>query len=344
MGNARLPPGQQLAAPGKWPLVGERLPERSSDNWSVSVTGCVHTPRTYSLAELSRLPQADCAIDIHCVTRWSMLGARFSGVLLDRLIAEAQPTKEARYINWVADSPRRHATSMPLDEALALGTLVALTYEGAPLPSEHGGPVRCIVPRRYFYKSVKWLIGLELLAEDRLGYWEGTAGYHNHADPWREERFIASQISRQEAATILARRDISGRELLGLDAAQRELRGLQAQRAVLRNASFVEAQLAQACFDGANLSNARFVDACLRNASFVGADLEGADFTGADLRGARFDGASLFGASFVTAGVDGSRRESRFDADTHIAVAALEMLMPGQAEFVREQLALREKS
>jgi uncharacterized protein YjbI with pentapeptide repeats len=216
-----------------------------------------------------------------------------------------------------------------------LGTLIALNCHGRPISAEHGGPVRSVVPHRYFYKSVKWLTAIEVLAEDRLGYWEGTAGYHNHADPWREERFIAASVSKQEAARILTGRDIADRELLSLDGSHRDLTGLSARRALLRNADFTGTVLDGACFDGANLSNARFVDARLCGASLRGADLEGAQFAGADLSGADLRGASLFGATFVDWLPDGSIRAARCDAGTRIEVAGIEGLMPRQADFVR---------
>jgi DMSO/TMAO reductase YedYZ molybdopterin-dependent catalytic subunit len=334
-----LPPGQQLAGPGKWPVVGERQPGPVEGPWRLAVTGLVAAPRTWTLDELRRCPQVDRVVDVHCVTRWTMLDVPFGGVPLRCLFEQVAPQADARFVSFVAGSLRHHSTTLSLSDVLQLDPLIALTFHGQPLPAVHGGPVRSVVPGRYFYKSVKWLIRVELLAEDRLGFWEGTAGYHNHADPWREERFIASSISQRAAASILARRDVSGLELLGLDGSRRELTGWCARGAVLRNADFTAARLDEACFDGANLSNARFRDADLRGASLVGADLEGADFLGADLRGADLRQASLLGASFAAVTEDGISRAARFDARTRLDPAAIEDLMPAQAEFVRRQLA-----
>jgi hypothetical protein len=212
-----------------------------------------------------------------------------------------------------------------------------LDCEGQPLAAEHGGPVRVVVPGRYFYKSLKWLAGIELLAEDRLGYWESTAGYHNQADPWREERYIAPGLTKQEVAAVLASRDWSGRDLLSIDAGGRELRGLVAERALLRNANFRRCDLRDAVFREANLSNAHFQNADLRGANFAGADCEGANFNGADLRGADFSGASLFGASFCSE-ADPGERAAHLDGTTRIDTAAIEQLTPRQQEFVRRML------
>lgn len=173
--------------------------------------GRVARPRSWTVDELRGMPAAERVIDIHCVTRWSMTGTAWRGVPLTSLLAMAEPAPDARFISFVAHSPRRHSTSLLLDDAYRLAPLVAWEWQGAPIPGPHGGPLRVIVPDRYFYKSVKWLIEIELLAEDRLGYWEGAAGYHNEADPWREQRFVAPDITRTEAARILAERDLSGR-------------------------------------------------------------------------------------------------------------------------------------
>ena len=214
-----------------------------------------------------------------------------------------------------------------------------MAYEsnGNPLPVDHGGPLRLIVPGRYFYKSLKWLERIELLAEDRLGYWEAESGYHNTADPWREERYMAPALDKQEAARLLAKRDFSGRNLRSIAAAGMDLAGLSARGALLRDADFSRANLRGACFDGANLSNARLVGADLRGATFLGADVEGADFTGADLRGADLTGASLFGATFC----DESAVPpcgATIDATLRVAPDQLDALTPPQAAFLRAAL------
>jgi DMSO/TMAO reductase YedYZ molybdopterin-dependent catalytic subunit len=299
--SVTLPPNQHLAAPGKWPVVGEKAPRASDAPWTVTITGFVRAPVTLLVAEIDAMPRVERAIDIHCVTRWSKPGVVFGGVLLADLLARCGPLPDARFISFVARSDRNHSTSLPLADALALGMLIALTADGVPLALEHGGPIRTVVPGRYFYKSLKWLERIDLLAEDRLGYWEAEAGYHNGADPWREERYIAPDAPRHVVEKALRTRDFSGLDLRGIDARGRDLTGLIARGAKLRDAHFEEAILIDADFSGANLSNAHLQGADLRGASFYSADVEGAHFDGADVTGTDFTGASLFGATFAGA-------------------------------------------
>jgi DMSO/TMAO reductase YedYZ molybdopterin-dependent catalytic subunit len=336
----KLPPGQQLAARGKWPLVGERAPAGETNDvrlarWTVEVGGLVERPRSFRREELRAIGMREHAIDVHCVTRWSMLGVRFGGILLAELLDGVGVLSEARFVSFVADSDRGHSTSLPLADALALGVMLAMRAGGRPLGVEHGGPVRVVTPGRYFYKSLKWLTRIELLAEDRLGYWEQTAGYHNAADPWLEQHYLAPGLSRSEMAAALATRDWSGRDLRSIDAAGHCLEGLVAANAILRDANFRAARLNGANFAGANLSNAHLQRADLRAASFREADVEGANFCGADLRGADLTGASLVGVSFD----DGAGLAARFNAATQFDDARLDDLGPAQAEFVRQRMA-----
>jgi DMSO/TMAO reductase YedYZ molybdopterin-dependent catalytic subunit len=339
-----LPPRQQLAAAGKWPTVGERTAGKGDGTWRVHVDGKVARPYALMLSELQALPQVEQTIDIHCVTRWSKLAVHFSGVPLASLVETAAPDESARFVSFAARSGRGHSTSLVLADALALKTLVALAIDGRPLDESRGGPVRVIVPGRYFYKSLKWLERVELLSQDRLGFWEGTAGYHNTGDIWREERYMAGGISKAEAQAILADRDISGRELRSLDAQGRDLTGLAATGSLLRDADFRNCSLRAARFEGANLSNARFDGADLRDANFRGADLEGADFSGADLRAASFVGASLFGTSFHNAGnASGAASSALVDDRTQIDDAGLAALTPQEHAFLQAALALARK-
>lgn len=399
-----LPPGQQLAAPGKWPLVGERTPappapaslpasepdaalgtdaalrsdavlrsdaatgaakaglpplapERLSgsgdaDGWSLRIFGLVDRPQRWTVGQLAELPTVERAIDIHCVTRWSMLDTVWRGVPLRTLLAAAVPQAESRFLSFVSRSPRRHSTSLPLADIEQLDPMVAWHWQGAPIPAPHGGPLRLIVPDRYFYKSLKWLEAIEVLAEDRLGYWEREAGYHNRADPWREERFVAAGVTRAEAARILRDLDLSGLNVLGLDGSHRELDGLRASHAVLRAADFSRSQLGRADFRHANLSGASFRDARLAGADFSAADVEGVDFRGADLRGVDFRGASLFGVwlveeTAVSPAVDGGGTVERdngvstlVDATTRFDPAVWEQLSPVQAAFLARAMGL----
>ncbi|MBL8830217.1 MAG: molybdopterin-dependent oxidoreductase [Planctomycetaceae bacterium] len=334
--SSRLPPGQQLVAPGKFPFVGEKSPAERDDPWTVTVAGCVEHEQTWSLDQLSELPQVERTIDIHCVTRWTKLDARFRGVRLSELLNVVQPTSAAKFVSLVARSPRAHSTSLALATVLELDALIALEYDGAPLATDHGGPVRVIVPERYFYKSLKWLERIELLSVDRLGYWEANAGYHNEADPWREQRFLAAKLTRQQMQQVLATRDFSGLDLLGIDARGHDLAGLQARSALLRNAWFDNVNLNGACFAGANLSGAHVRCADLRGANFRDGNLEGTDFAGADLRGTDFRGASLIAATFV----DGDTR-AIIDTTTLFDREIEEQLMPEQLAFVKKQRDVR---
>lgn len=334
MNTHKLPPHQQLAAPDRWPLVGEKAPDpqRANRPWSIVIRGLVERERVWTLDELRALPQVERVVDLHCVTRWSKLGAHFGGVPLKALLERCRPTPRARYLSFVARSARAHSTSLPLEVALEQDVLLALRYEGQPLPPEHGGPLRTVVPQRYFYKSLKWLEAIEVLREDRLGYWEREAGYHNAADPWQEQRYIVPDLDSAHYRKLLQKRNFSGQNLLGLDAQGRELSGLNAHEAQLRDAHFERANLEGARFEGANLSNAHFNDAHLRGATFVGADCEGADFRGADVRGVDFTRASLFGVTFVDEAPDS--RAALVDATTRIDARSLAQLTPPQQTFV----------
>lgn len=330
-GSTPLPPGQQLAASDKWPIVGEKRPLASDEPWTVAVEGLVARPACYALDALRVLPRREQAIDLHCVTRWSRPGVRFAGVPLAELLSRSEPLPAATHVRFVARSPRQHDTSLPLADALALETLVTWEVEGMPLPPDHGGPVRTVVPGRYFYKSLKWLARIELLAGDRLGFWEREAGYHNTADPWREQRYMAPTLTRLQMREVLRTRAFAGRDLRGLDAPGADLAGLDARGTLLRDAALRGANLGSARLDGANLSNARLDGASLRDASLVGADLEGASLVGADLRGADLRGASLFGATLFD---PASGAAAILDTTTHLDRAALDQLLPEQSQWL----------
>lgn len=342
--HAPLPPGQQHVAPGKWPVVGERLPRARDGQWTITIGGSVEREICWSLDELQQLPQVTRRIDIHCVTRWSRLQTEFTGVPLAALFESSGPWPSARFVSFTALSERDHSTSLPLSLLKEVDALVAFQADGKPLTVEHGGPVRLVVPGRYFYKSLKWLARMELLTEDRLGYWESHAGYHNGADPWLEERFLAPSLDAKTVRELIVSRDFSGLDLRGLAAGGLDLRGLKAIGARLRDAHFEHADLRHSSFDGANLSGAHLQQADLRGASFcadpsgVNADLEGADFSGADLRGAKLLSASLFGATFGTLDNNGAPLQSALvDETTQIDQATLASLeaTPVQREFLR---------
>lgn len=340
MKKNRLPPGQQLVATDKWPIIGERLPSPQVQQCQLEFFRNEHSLRSFSLAELRAMEQTEMTLDIHCVTRWSKFDMRFSGVPLAVLLGRVGADPADKFVSFVAHSERNHSSSLRLDEALELNTLIALACDGNPLPTEHGGPIRGIVPGKYFYKSVKWVRAIELLPVDRLGFWEADSGYHNSADPWEEQRYVAPSISKREAADLIESRDFSKRDLRSIDVRGHDLTGLVAREAMIRAGDFSQCNLTNADFSRSNLSNASFRQAVLRGARFVDADLEGADFCRADLRGADLSGCSLFGASFCE--TDGGAGEpqsgARFDVNTKLAGEVIDVLTPLQKRFVEQQL------
>jgi DMSO/TMAO reductase YedYZ molybdopterin-dependent catalytic subunit len=340
--NDRIPPGQQLVAPGKWPVIGQRGPNETSEPWQLSIIGLVENPVTLSLEQLRSQPQHSLTIDIHCVTRWSKLDVNFSGVLLETLLNLAEPQPAAKFCSFVSRTDNRHSSSLDIETAVRLKTLITLDYQGRPLDKGHGGPIRGIVPGRYFYKSVKWVEQIELLDEDRLGDWEADSGYHNHADPWREERYMAPSLDKREAARLIACRDFTNQELRSIDCSKRDLEKLNASQASLRDARFNSTVLNGANFQRANLSNAHFKNAKLVGAVFCDADVEGADFSGADLRGADFTGASLVGTSFYQPAHPDAPATAllaaTIDSTTSIPKATRAKLFPDQLEFVEKYI------
>jgi DMSO/TMAO reductase YedYZ molybdopterin-dependent catalytic subunit len=180
---SRLPPGQYLT--NDFPVLSAGpTPRVPLDQWTLEVTGLIDEPRSWTWDELGELPQETVTLDIHCVTKWSKLGTTWSGVSTDVLLEGVKT--EATHV--MASSYGGYTTNLPLDGLTGGRAWIATGYEGEPLPAEHGGPARLLVPHLYFWKSAKWVRGLELLAADRPGFWERN-GYHNHGDPWREQRY-----------------------------------------------------------------------------------------------------------------------------------------------------------
>jgi len=182
----RVPPGQIVTE--RWPVLhaGSVPDGLTPSTWSLNLHGDVDRPATLSFADLLRFPQQDQVNDVHCVTSWTKLGMRWRGVPF-RAVAEAvgvRPT--VRFV--VMECEQGFTTSLPYEALRESDVLLAHTVDGAPLPSEHGGPVRMLVPHRYFYKSAKWLRGLKFVREDEPGFWE-VRGYSNIADPWEETRY-----------------------------------------------------------------------------------------------------------------------------------------------------------
>jgi DMSO/TMAO reductase YedYZ molybdopterin-dependent catalytic subunit len=182
---ARLPPGQYLTE--KWPVLhAGDVPDVDLASWTFTVSGDVEEPLSLSFDELKALPASDVTTDIHCVTRWSRFDARFRGVHWRELAARCRPRPTARFA--IAHAEAGFTTNIPLAAIEDEHALVVYEADGEPLTPEHGWPVRLLVPTKYFWKSAKWLRGIELSSVDKPGFWE-RYGYHNEADYWQEERY-----------------------------------------------------------------------------------------------------------------------------------------------------------
>jgi DMSO/TMAO reductase YedYZ molybdopterin-dependent catalytic subunit len=183
--SRRLPPGQIVTR--KWPVLHYgTVPAFDAVTWRFRISGLVERPGELSWSELQALPRQETLCDIHCVTRWSRYDNVFEGVPVRALLERAGVQPEARYA--LVHAEHGYTTNLPLEDLERPENLLALSHNGEPLPAEHGGPVRLLVPHLYFWKSAKWVRGLELLADDYPGFWEQN-GYHMRGDPWCEERY-----------------------------------------------------------------------------------------------------------------------------------------------------------
>ena len=156
------------------------------DNFTLHIKGEVEKPLVLSYKELLALEQVQLTCDVHCVTGWTLLDSRWTGVRLSTLMRLAKPRKEANFV--IFEAAAGYTANIPITEARKDNVILAHSFFGRKLPKEHGGPVRALVPDRYFYKSAKWLEGIKFSANDEPGYWERN-GYSNSADPWKEERY-----------------------------------------------------------------------------------------------------------------------------------------------------------
>jgi DMSO/TMAO reductase YedYZ molybdopterin-dependent catalytic subunit len=184
--DPRLPPGQYDVG-ADWPiLTAEPTPKLDLSTWTFKVGGLVSTPTTWTWDEIHALSSSEFAGDIHCVTTWSKLGVRFSGVSIDTLLDLAHPLEHASFV--MVQSHTGYTTNLPLADVVGGKAWVVWEFEGKPLETDHGGPARFLVPHLYFWKSAKWVSGLQLLDHDEPGFWEQN-GYHNRGDPWLEQRY-----------------------------------------------------------------------------------------------------------------------------------------------------------
>jgi DMSO/TMAO reductase YedYZ molybdopterin-dependent catalytic subunit len=182
---ARLPPGQYLTE--KWPVLhAGSVPHTDLATWDFRVWGEVEEPLTLRWEEFSALPTVEVTEDIHCVTRWSRFDTRFGGVPWSAIRERIGQRPSARYA--IAHAEQGFTSNVPADFLEREGALLATHADGEPLAPEHGWPLRLVAPGTYFWKSAKWLRGIELSATDKPGFWE-RYGYHNDADPWEEQRY-----------------------------------------------------------------------------------------------------------------------------------------------------------
>jgi DMSO/TMAO reductase YedYZ molybdopterin-dependent catalytic subunit len=183
-GMPREPPGQNVFDELPVLDLGEH-PVIPLDRWRLALDGAVDHPRTLCWDDLLALPEAQQVSDFHCVTGWSVFDRRWTGVPLAMLLALARPRADATHV--MLHGRDGYSTNLPLEEALKDDVLVARTLDGAPLAVEHGGPARVVVPQLYAWKGAKWLTRVELMTQDRRGYWE-IRGYSNTGYPWRDDR------------------------------------------------------------------------------------------------------------------------------------------------------------
>jgi DMSO/TMAO reductase YedYZ molybdopterin-dependent catalytic subunit len=183
--NKKLPPGQRLIEDFPVLHYGD-APEVNIEDWDFTVKGLVRNPLRLSFDEFMKLPSVELRADFHCVTGWTKFNLHWKGVLFKTIAELANPLPDARYVLIFAEN--NYTTNLPLDIAMDNDVIFAYEYEGKPLTPEHGYPLRLVVPKRYAYKSAKWVRGIEFLQKDRPGFWE-VRGYSNSADPWKEERY-----------------------------------------------------------------------------------------------------------------------------------------------------------
>ncbi|MFC4101754.1 sulfite oxidase-like oxidoreductase [Paenibacillus xanthanilyticus] len=186
----RLPPGQMLT--DRFPILHEgEVPVYDLNEWRLSVFGAVAQPREFTMDELMALPRASVTCDIHCVTRWSKFDTAWEGVRFRDFARLLGIDEQAKYVMLHADQD--YETNVPLEDLMQGDVLLAFNYDGKPLTDKHGFPLRMIVPHLYFWKSAKWLRGIEFMTEDRPGFWERN-GFHNTADPFHEQRFSGEAL------------------------------------------------------------------------------------------------------------------------------------------------------
>ena len=180
---SRVPPGQYVVE--DFPVLSAGpTPRTPLEQWSLTIDGAVDQARTWSWDELRELPAETFTTDIHCVTKWTKLGTTWTGVSLDTLLDGVET--EAEYLTAWCDGD--YTTNLTIEDVSEGKAWIAYDFDGEPLDPEHGGPARLLVPHLYLWKSAKWVRGISFTPQDEPGFWE-AAGYHNHGDPWKEQRY-----------------------------------------------------------------------------------------------------------------------------------------------------------
>ena len=179
----RVPPGQHEVE--DFPVLSAGpTPRTALKVWDFALTGAIDQPQRWTWEEFRALPSEAITVDIHCVTKWSKFDTTWKGVSLDTLLGHVK--HKAQHIIAFCDGG--YTTNLPIEAVTGGKAWIVYDYNNAPLTPEHGGPARLLVPALYFWKSAKWVRGLELVGDDRPGFWE-SLGYHNYGDPWREQRY-----------------------------------------------------------------------------------------------------------------------------------------------------------
>jgi len=178
-----LPPGQYLT--NDFPVLSAGpTPRIPLDRWRFTLTTETGEQKSWNWQEFTSLPTEDITVDIHCVTKWSKLGTTWRGVSLDTLFADVETAADYTMVHSFGG----YTTNVPLEDLLDGKAWIAFQFDGDDLDPEHGGPARMLIPHLYFWKSAKWVNGLQMMQDDEPGFWE-AAGYHTYGDPWREQRY-----------------------------------------------------------------------------------------------------------------------------------------------------------
>ncbi|HDZ16877.1 hypothetical protein LCGC14_0657270 [marine sediment metagenome] len=184
--NSRLPPGQHETK--RFPVLQKgEIAHINREDYQLEIEGEIEHPLILTLADLRRVEDIEIVEDIHCVTSWSKFDTRWGGISFKKLFTIIKPNSSAKFVEFQC-ADKNFTTTVPIEHLLERNSILATTYGDLPIDDKHGGPVRVVIPKLYFYKSAKWVVKINLLKTDKLGYWE-RKGYSNSADPWKEQRY-----------------------------------------------------------------------------------------------------------------------------------------------------------